>query len=140
VIFSILLVLIGAVTAYAVIVLHSRAIPIVLGIFGYTYGSLLGVFLVGMLTRTRGSNRGNLIAMVAGFIVVALLSGLHTDLAVLTGLRLPLAKGEHPWPGLVIEFPWRILIGSLVTAGIALMFRTPREQLEITRAHLAEGR
>jgi Na+/proline symporter len=140
VVFSVLLVLIGAVTAYAVIVLHSRAIPIVLGIFGYTYGSLLGVFLVGMLTRTRGSNRGNVIAMVAGFIVVAILSGLHTDLGVLTGLRPPLVKGEHPWPGLVVEFPWRILIGSLVTAGIALMFRTPPEQLEITRAHLAEER
>jgi Na+/proline symporter len=136
VVFSILLVVIGAVTAYAVIVLHSRAIPIVLGIFGYTYGSLLGVFLVGMLTRTRGSNRGNLIAMIVGFIVVAILSGLHTDLAVLAGHPKP----EHPWPGLVIEFPWRILIGSLVTAGIAVLFRTPPEQLEITRAHLAEGK
>ena len=56
VVFSAILVLIGSVTAYAVIVLHSRVIPIVIGIFGYTYGSLLGVFLVGMLTKTRGSD------------------------------------------------------------------------------------
>src|SRR5205085_10381034 len=67
VVFSVLLVIIGSLTAYAVIVLHSRIIPIVLGIFGYTYGSLLGVFLVGMLTKTRGNNRGNLIAMICGF-------------------------------------------------------------------------
>jgi SSS family solute:Na+ symporter len=121
-----------------VIVLKSRVIPIVLGIFGYTYGSLLGIFLVGMLTRRRGNDRGNLIAMAAGFVVVALLSGLHTDLAILTGLRPPLAKGEHAWPGLVIEFPWRILFGSLVTAGVALLFRTSEEQMERTRAHLAQ--
>ena len=50
-----LLVLIGSATAYAKIVLNARIIPIVLGIFGYTYGSLLGVFLVGLLTKRRGS-------------------------------------------------------------------------------------
>ena len=75
--FSILLVVIGASTAYAKIVLDLRIIPIVLGIFGYTYGSLLGVFLVGMLTKKRGNNTGNIIAMVCGFLVVAVLSGLH---------------------------------------------------------------
>ena len=37
-----------------------RIIPIILGIFGYTYGSLLGVFFVGMLTKTRGNDTGNL--------------------------------------------------------------------------------
>jgi hypothetical protein len=60
VVFSAILVVIGSATAYAAIVLHSRVIPIVLGIFGYTYGSLLGVFLVGMLARQReGQSRGD---------------------------------------------------------------------------------
>lgn len=141
VVFSILLIVIGSVTAYAVIVLHSRVIPIVLGIFGYTYGSLLGVFMVGMMTRTRGNNRGNLIAMIVGFLVVAVLSGLHNDLAILTGLKAPLAKGQHPWPEWlpVIEFPWRILFGTLVTGGIALCFRTPEAQLQVVKAHLAQN-
>lgn len=57
-----------------------RIIPIVLGSFGYTYGSLLGVFLLGMLTKTRGNCRGNLIAMACGFLAVAFLSGVHNDL------------------------------------------------------------
>lgn len=57
-----------------------RIIPIVLGSFGYTYGSLLGVFLLGMLTKTRGNCRGNLTAMVCGFFAVAFLSGAHNDL------------------------------------------------------------
>ncbi len=137
VVFAVILIVIGSLTAWVVI--HdpkARIIPIVLGVFGYTYGSLLGVFLVGMLTRQRGSNFGNSLAMACGFLVVAILSGLHTDLAILAGLRAPLSPGEHPWPGLVIEFPWRILFGTLVTAGVALLFRTPDEQLAVARRHL----
>ena len=40
-----------------------RIIPIILGIFGYTYGSLLGVFMVGLFTKTRGNDFGNAVAM-----------------------------------------------------------------------------
>ncbi len=57
-----------------------RIIPIVLGSFGYTYGSLLGIFLVGMLTRHRGTCRGNAIAMVAGLCATLFLSGAHNDI------------------------------------------------------------
>jgi len=57
-----------------------RIIPIVLGSFGYTYGSLLGVFLIGMLTKTRGSCRGNLIAMACGLLATCFLSGAHNDI------------------------------------------------------------
>jgi SSS family solute:Na+ symporter len=132
--FSILLVVIGSATAYAVVILKSRVIPIVLGIFGYTYGSLLGVFLVGMLTRSRGSNRGNLLAMSFGFVAVALLSGLHNDLwllahpAAVAGAAVkPLWKPD--WLP-AVEFPWRILFGTLVTSGVALFFRTPEAQIQ----------
>jgi SSS family solute:Na+ symporter len=138
--FSVALVLIGAATAYAKIVLHARIIPIVLGIFGYTYGSLLGVFLVGLLTRRRGNETGNLWAMLAGFLAVALLSGLHNDLwallhpATLTGTVLPPLWAPEWLPK--CEFPWRIAIGTLVTTGIALCFRTPDSQLRVAAEHL----
>ena len=148
VVFSIVLIVIGSVTAYAAIVLHSRVIPIVLGIFGYTYGSMLGVFLVGMLTRTRGSEVGNLSAMVCGFIAVAFLSGLHNDLWILlhpTNPALLHWQGLHPeiafrywnigWLP-VVEFPWRITIGTLVTFAVAIGFRTPPEQIETARKHV----
>ena len=137
VVFSVVLVLIGSATAYAAIVLHSRVIPIVLGIFGYTYGSLLGIFLVGMLTKTRGSERGNLIAMVCGFIAVALLSGLHNDL---WQLLHPTIKNDVLWQPAwlpTIEFPWRITAGTLVTTAIALLFRTPPERVRAVLDHLA---
>ena len=133
ILFAILLIVIGSLTAWAVIMLpKSRIIPIVLGIFGYTYGSLLGIFLVGMLTKTRGSERGNILAMILGFIFVAFLSGLHHDI-----LRLMQMK-PFPQPSWipVIEFPWRIMFGTLTTFFIAILFRTPKSQIQIAEKHL----
>ena len=95
--------LIGGATAWVVISNpSSRILPIVLGIFGYTYGSLLGIFLLGALTKTRGSDRGNLIAMGCGFLAVAILSGLPSDLLKLVG-QPPLPRPD--WLPL-IAFPW----------------------------------
>ena len=81
VVFAILLAMVGTLTAVVVIYSpHARIIPIVLGIFGYTYGSLLGIFLLGLTTKTRGTEKGNLIAMLAGFLAVGIWSGLPCDL------------------------------------------------------------
>src|SRR3954470_20965542 len=86
--FSILMIIVASTTAYLVIVHPNvRIIPIVLGIFGYTYGSLLGVFFAGMLTRTRGNDRGNIIAMICGFVVVSILSGLPNGIANIFGTK-----------------------------------------------------
>ncbi len=118
VIFATLLVGVALITAW-VVATHPqlRILPIILGIFGYTYGSLLGVFLVGLFTR-RGSCAGNTLAMTAGFLVVSLMSGLHNDVwALFTGGPL-WAPAWLP----VIEFPWRILFGTATTFLIAVSF------------------
>jgi len=95
----------------------------VLGIFGYTYGSLLGVFLCGILTKRRGSNFGNIVAMIVGFIVVTILSGLPNKLAGIFGGKLY----EQPnWLPLM-EFPWWICFGTIVTFSVAILFRTGHE-------------
>jgi SSS family transporter len=109
VVFSVLMVLVAGATAYLVILEpESRIIPIALGVFGYTYGSLLGVFLLGTLTRTRGTDRGNLVAMLVGALVVCSLSGV---------------PGFPRWEALpVISFPWRVLAGALVTFGVGVCF------------------
>ncbi len=122
--FSILMIVVAATTAYLVIVYPNvRIIPIVLGIYGYTYGSVLGIFLAGMLTRSRGSNRGNIIAMIIGFIVVAILSGLPNNIAGIFGSKLY----EQPnWLPLM-EFPWWICFGTIITFCVAILFRTGRE-------------
>jgi Na+/proline symporter len=121
VVFSVLMVVVASTTAYFVIVLPNvRIIPIVLGIYGYTYGSVLGIFLAGMLTKTRGNDRGNLIAMVVGFTVVTILSDLANTIARLFG---KVAYVKPDWLP-TMEFPWWICFGTIVTFLVAVLFRT----------------
>src|SRR5213082_965823 len=110
--FSLLMIVVASTTSYFVIVRPNvRIIPIVLGIYGYTYGSVLGIFLAGMLTKTRGNDRGNMVAMILGFIVVVILSGLPNKIAGLFGGTLYTQPGWLP----VMEFPWWICFGTIVT-------------------------
>ena len=121
------MIVVASTTSYLVIVHPNvRIIPIVLGIYGYTYGSVLGIFLAGMLTKTRGNNRGNIIAMIVGFIVVAILSGLPNNIAGLFGGKLYRQPGWLP----VMEFPWWICFGTIVTFMVAILFRTGRENID----------
>jgi len=122
--FAILMIVVASTTSYLVIVHPNvRIIPIVLGIFGYTYGSLLGVFLCGIFTKRRGNDVGNIIAMIIGFIVVAILSGLPNGLASIFGTQL---YSQPTWLP-VLEFPWWICFGTIVTFSVATLFRTGRE-------------
>ena len=61
VVFAVLLILVGICTAYVVLQSPNKAriLPVVLGSFGYTYGCLLGIFLLAVLTKNRGSEVGN---------------------------------------------------------------------------------
>src|SRR5947208_417106 len=110
--FSLLMIVVASGTSY-IVVIHPnvRIIPIVLGIFGYTYGPLLGVFLCGMFTRRRGSNRGNIAAMIIGFTAVAILSNLLNNIAGLFGT----VAFVTPWWLPKMEFPWWIFSGTIVT-------------------------
>ncbi len=109
VLFAALLIAVGAVSAWYVVMNPSaRILPIALGIFGYTYGSLLGVFLLGMLTRSRGNDAGNVLAMLAGFAVVITLE--------ILGSRDMITH---------IAFPWRVTIGTIATFAVGCCFRTP---------------
>jgi len=116
-IFAFLLVLVAIVAAHQVLRNPEKTIiPMALGVIGYTYGPLLGVFLIGMLTRTRGSNAGNIIAMSSGFITVLLLSG--TANTILSFWGLPLLSLPK------IAFTWYIMFGSIVTFLIGILFRS----------------
>jgi Na+/proline symporter len=118
--FSIFLAIIGIGTAWVKLKNPElRIIPIVLGSFGYTYGSLLGVFLIGMLTKTRGTCTGNIIAMIAGFVAVAILTDLPNDLS-----NMILGHKAYQPPAWLptIAFTWRIMAGTLVTVAVGLCF------------------
>jgi Na+/proline symporter len=128
--FSVLMIIVASATAYLVIVHPNlRIIPIVLGIFGYTYGSLLGVFFAGMLTKHRGNDFGNILAMILGFIFVAFLSGLPNNVARVFGTKFY----EQPSWLPVMEFPWWIFFGTLLTFGVAVLFKTSHAQLAINK-------
>jgi Na+/proline symporter len=116
-------VLVGLATAaYMAFNPATAIIPLVLGILGFTFGSLLAVFLVAIFTRTRGNDTGNVIAMLAGFAVVVFFS--NGDLQMFAGFTTKNAAGETVG-ALVLAFPWRITLGTLVTFLVAIGFRTP---------------
>jgi Na+/proline symporter len=118
VLFAVLIIIVGIWTAY--FMAHNpkvEILPLVLGILGFTFGSLLGVFLIAVLTKTRGSDAGNVVAMVIGMIAVVFMSNV---LGIQTKLGF-----ETPF---VLSFPWRITLGTFVTIGIAILFPTPPHQ------------
>ncbi|HEX7261826.1 MAG TPA: sodium:proline symporter, partial [Luteolibacter sp.] len=129
VVFALILILVGLATAF--VKAHNPGlsiIGIILGSFGYTYGSLLGIFMVALFTKSRGNEIGNPIAMVAGILVVALLSNLPNDMWRMIADQ-ELYKNPAWFP--VIEFPWRIMAGTLVTVAVALCFSSrPRLMAE----------
>ena len=115
VIFAFLLFIVAAVAAFQVLRNPGKTIiPMALGIIGYTYGPLLGIFLIGMLTRHRGNTAGNIIAMICGIMTVFVLSGTAND--VLFFFRLPVLNTPR------IAFTWYIMFGSIVAFLIGIPF------------------
>ena len=73
-VFGVLMIAVATAAAYSVLQdPHLTIIPIAIGILGYTYGALLGVFLLGMLTRTRGRDDTNVVAMLLAMVAVLVL-------------------------------------------------------------------
>lgn len=79
--------------ALAVLSLHKvgRVVEVGLEIASVAYGALLGVFLLGVLTR-RANQRGAMLGMACGFV---------TDLYIWLGTRVP--------------WTWYVIIGTIVT-------------------------
>ncbi|HEX8372625.1 MAG TPA: hypothetical protein VF585_07590, partial [Chthoniobacterales bacterium] len=143
-VFGILMIIVATLAANAVLKdAKLTIIPIAIGILGYTYGALLAVFLVGVLTRTRGADGTNVVSMIIGIMSVLVLCKVSIpSLAV-----LPLLKGEivHVawnfgwfmpdwWPK--ISWPWFVLVGCLVTFCLAILFKTPRKQITLAEDHV----
>jgi SSS family transporter len=114
--FAVLIIVVGVATAgFMAKNPEVRIIPLVLGILGFTFGSLLGLFLLGLFTRGRGSDLGNAFAVFASIVAVFLASGAHVKLFGAADAK----------PSFELAFPWRITLGTLVTVVVACCFRTP---------------
>jgi solute:Na+ symporter, SSS family len=83
-----------------------RVVEVGLSIASVTYGAMLGVFLLGLLTR-RANQRGAIIGMICGF-----------------------ALELYVWLGTRVPWTWYVVIGTLVTFGIgyaaSLVWTEPR--------------
>jgi solute:Na+ symporter, SSS family len=103
-------------------------IPIALGVAGYILGPMLGVFVTGMFTKTRGSDMGNIIAVVVGLFAVLFLSGRVYDFV---NLFTP-AGLQYTFPAWIpkIEFTWYAFFGAGITFFVALFFKTPQTALD----------
>jgi len=117
-VFAVAIIFVGVVTSYYV-TFHPKTqiIPLVLGILGFTFGSLLGVFLVGIFFKKRGNDVGNVIAMSFGCVVVVFFSNRALQLSL--GVEVPF----------ILAFPWRIAYGAIVTILVAICFKTPQERV-----------
>jgi solute:Na+ symporter, SSS family len=89
-----------------------RVVEVGLSIASVAFGALLGVFLLGVLTK-RANERGTIVGMLAGFL---------TSLYIWEGrsvLEWLQATTSIHWTALalprVIPFTWYVMIGSLVT-------------------------
>lgn len=144
-VFGILMILVATMAANAV--LHDAKltiIPIAIGILGYTYGALVAVFLLGMLTRRRGSDGANVVAMIVGIMSVLVLCKVTIpafDILALLHAKLVGAQWNFGWfmpdwwPQ--ISWPWFVFVGCSVTLSIAVFFRTPASQIAAAEAHVS---
>lgn len=129
--FALLMVAIAGAFAYAKVTDPDiRIIPVVLGIAGFILGPMLGVFLLGMLTRNRGSDRGNIVAVSLGLVATVVLGDLHLTVlnAVAPALGMHHLFTHAAWLPKV-SFTWFAMIGALVVLAVGLLFQTPPDVL-----------
>ena len=96
-----------------------------LRMMGYTYGALLGVFLLAVLTKNRGAEIPNVIAMATSVLVVLFFTAGLADGGTLASLR---ASVLSPLGIEKIAWPWAIVIGTTWTFGWASLFPTGRKR------------
>jgi SSS family transporter len=85
---------------------HDSLLNFGLEVMTYAYGSLLGIFCLGRLTRARGSDAGNVFALAAGVAAV---------LTVKFGVNRE---------NVLIAWPWFTVIGFAVTIALGALFPT----------------
>jgi SSS family solute:Na+ symporter len=117
-----------------------RIIPVVLGIAGFILGPMLGVFLIGMLTKRRGSDVGNMIAISAGLLATIVVGKLNITIlnamAPLFGITWTFL--QPVWIP-EVSFTWWVMIGALVVFGVGVLFRTPAHVLQSAARHAEQA-
>lgn len=133
--FAVFMVIIAAAFAYMKVKNPDiRIIPVVLGIASYIVGPMLGVFLLGMFTKNRGSDKGNVLAIVVGLLTTGFLGDLHIKVLDPLGIKI-----AHPSWLPTISFTWFALIGALTVVLVGVWFTTPPEVLSAAKRREQEA-
>ena len=121
IVFAILMILVAGAFAYLKVKNPDIGIiPVVLGIAGYILGPMLGVFLLGIFTKTRGSDTGNVISLIAGLMATSILGDLPGKMNPDWSLHL----------GWQVSFTWFAFIGAVTVLSVGVWFKTPVGALE----------
>lgn len=132
--FAVLMILIATAFAYAKVVNPDvRIIPVVLGIASFILGPMLGVFLLGMLTKRRGSDGGNIFAVAVGLFTTIFLGGIHVIALELVAPNAAFTEAVAAWQAenvLRVSWTWFALVGAVVVFIVGLLFRTPQHALD----------
>ncbi len=130
-VFGALMIVVATASAYAVLSTNITIIPLALGVLGYGYGSILGVFLLGVLTKSRGNDLFNVFAMLAGVGAVLILGKVKIpaiSISALLHFQLQPADWNFGllmpawWPAM--SWPYFVFIGCGTTFLLGVLFST----------------
>lgn len=135
--FAVLMIGIAAGSAYVKVSNPNfRIIPFVIGIGSIFLGPMLGVFLLGMFTKRRGSDIGNVISVTIALVAMFFISGQHIELLNMLPLE---SKYKLPhWVPKVV-WTWFAMFGALIVVAVGIFFRTPEHQVEYARRRADEA-
>src|SRR2546430_10573190 len=130
--FAVLMIVIAGLFAYAKVTNPDlRIIPVVLGIAGFILGPMLGVFLIGMFTKRRGSEVANIVSIPAGVFAPAVAGKRHMTIPYTAAPLFPIHRTFTPPDAIPeVSFTWWPMIGALVVFCVGVLFRTPDEVVE----------
>jgi len=142
IVFALLMIAVAVGTAYVKVRdPEFRIIPFVIGIAGLFLGPMLGVFLIGMFTKRRGSDVGNVIAIAIGLIGMFFITGQHIQVM---NMWDPPAAGQpnkhlppHWLPA--ISWTWYAIVGAFIVFVVGVLFRTPDHVLAAAERKLHEA-
>ena len=107
-------------------------LTIALGVMTLFYGGLLGVFLVGLLTKKRGNSWSNISAMILSLLVIVLVTN-KASLIPALGLHSVGAETTGFWSWMFhfkLAWPWFIVVGTAITVAISVTGMTTNKVLE----------
>ncbi|MBL8964827.1 MAG: hypothetical protein JNK70_12235, partial [Phycisphaerae bacterium] len=99
---------------------NETILPFVLGVMGFAYAGMLGVFLTALFTR-RGTTASAVAALVVGFVAVTAMQPALIRLwwpgELLARLLPGMSASDLPAPELAA--PWRLAIGTILSTAVA---------------------